>query len=196
MLSKNLKKFIWDTNKLKDVNRAVNGSVGRLENAAEHSWSVGMMCWLLAGTLEKEFGKKLDLNKMIKMALMHDLVEIVVGDASIFDPVLRKKKEAKEDKAARKFFSTLPPALKKEFTSLWTEFEALKTLEAKTVRAMDKISGVIQRMITKQAWHDVKGTTSHLDSLLADKLVFSQTLMNYYEELKKEAVKKRMIKKT
>lgn len=187
--------FAYHMNKLKYVKRAVSGEPGRAENAAEHSWSVALMCWLLARSLEREFKRKIDTTKLLKMSLMHDLVEIEVGDASIFDAKDRAAKEKKEPAAARKLFAKLDPKLQKEFTKLWEEFEALKTLEAKIVRGMDKLSGMTQRMETGEGWNGLgsHGTATKLDSLLLDKLTFSTTLLSYYEEQKKIAIKKKML---
>ena len=127
----------------------------RLENDAEHSWHIAMMAWLFAPYYEEP----LNLEKCLKMALMHDLVEIYSGDISAFDQKGRIKKAENEAKAAVKLFNKLPQPLKKEFFELFEEYETRQSAEARFVSALDKLQPIIQNNLTKGVmWKDYKIT--------------------------------------
>jgi putative hydrolase of HD superfamily len=103
------------------------------ENDAEHSWHLTLCAILLfEHVIDKE---KVDLLRVLKMLIIHDMVEIEAGDAD---------KEAREKKAADNLFSLLPEDQKIEFIALWEEFEAMKTAESKYASAMDRLQPVLQ----------------------------------------------------
>jgi len=178
---------------LKKVNRHCNATKDRKESTAEHSWSVALYCWLLADGIEKEFSQKVDKDKLIKMALLHDLVETIVGDVSQWHKKKQIDKKTNEDKAAETIKRQLSSNLGKEFIQLWQEFELGKSLESRIVRALDRFSAPLQRLVTGQGWFDVKATTKDLDEIQLPRLNFSETLLRLYKILKKEAVKKKQI---
>lgn len=123
--------------KLKCNTRHSYTSSGRHESVAEHSWRVSLMAMLLA----PEFPEA-DMNKVIRMCLIHDLGEAFTGDIPAFD-----KTEAdvrKEDEAFDAWVQTLPEGTRAEFSALLAEMNERKTQEAKIYKALDKLEAVIQ----------------------------------------------------
>jgi putative hydrolase of HD superfamily len=188
-----LLKFFKTSGELKKVLRYNKATKRRRENSAEHSWSVALFSWIIADEIEKEFSQKLNQTKMLKMALIHDLIEIYAGDASVWLPEKRKQKSKLEAQAATKLFGSLPPKIGREMMSLWQEFEANQTLEAKVVKSIDWISAVIQKVTTLQGWTDLHVTSKMLDQKLNTRVSFSRTLTKIYQHLRNEAVKKGLL---
>lgn len=107
-------KFLKEIDKLKFIERKVYLSdQKRYENDVEHSWHVAMFILLF----EKDF-PELDIEKMLKMALIHDIIEIYAGDTFLYDEEGRKTKKERERKAAKKLFAMLPTDIRKEFFEL------------------------------------------------------------------------------
>jgi putative hydrolase of HD superfamily len=120
----------------------------RRESDADHTWNLCMMILLL----ENDVKDKLDVLKSMKIALVHDLVEIYAGDEFHFT----KNKEltkVEEEKAAKKLRAKLPQDLGDEVYSLWHEFEEMKTPEAKLVQALDKLDPVLQDLSVQAKTH-------------------------------------------
>lgn len=110
---------------------------GRYENDAEHSWHFAVMAVVLA-----EYSNvKIDILKVIKMGLIHDIPEIYAGDVMIYKK--SKKDELREKRAAKKIFSLLPAGQARDFYSLWLEFEQRLTPEAKFASALDRLEPVM-----------------------------------------------------
>lgn len=125
--------FIREIDALKKVERKTRTiSSGRRENSAEHSWHLAVMAMVLADTANSD----IDLNKVIKMLLVHDLPEVYAGDVFIYDRT--GDHTAEERAAARKLFALLPENLQQQFHDLWEEFEAGETEEAKFAQALDR----------------------------------------------------------
>ena len=123
--------------KLKCNTRHCYTSSGRHESVAEHSWRIALMAMLIT----PEFPEA-DMDKVIRMCLIHDLGEAFTGDIPTFD-----KTEAdtqKEDALFDSWVQTLPKGTKEEFSSLLAEMNALETLEARIYKALDKMEAVIQ----------------------------------------------------
>ena len=119
---------------------------GRRESDAEHTWHLVMSVWLYSSVFEKS----IDLLKAMKLALVHDLVEIYAGDVYGGAPEeQRRGKQEREQAAAEKLFSQLPHDFQKEFTDLWNEYEQRETVESQYVWALDKIAPSFQLAITK-----------------------------------------------
>ena len=123
--------------KLKCTTRHCDTSTGRRESVAEHSWRLALMAMLL----EDEY-PNLDINKVIKMCLIHDLGEAFTGDIATFYKT-DADTEA-EDNAYQNWVNTFPAPVKSQFNSLLTEMNSLKTEEAKLYKALDKMEAVIQ----------------------------------------------------
>lgn len=133
-------RFIIEIDKMKGILRkslVTDGS--KRENDAEHSWHLAVMVLLL-----KEYAEPgIDLMKVLGMVLVHDLVEIHAGDSFLYDPEAAKTKVAREVEAAEKLFSILPSDQCAEIRSLWDEFEAATSPEAKYARALDRLQPVL-----------------------------------------------------
>lgn len=122
--------------RLKDTTRHCYTPGGRHESVAEHSWRIALMAMLL----QPEFPDT-DIDRVIKMCLIHDLGEAFTGDIPTFD-----KTEAdaeKEDQLFARWVDTLPQSTRAEFQSLLTEMAALQTPEARLYKALDKMEAVI-----------------------------------------------------
>jgi len=101
----------------------------------------------------------MNLLKAIKMLLLHDLVEIDAGDTFAYDTTNMKTQDARERKAAKRIFGILPKKQAQEFHSLWLEFEATKSREAKFAKSMDRLQPILQNYQSGgHAWqkHGVK----------------------------------------
>jgi putative hydrolase of HD superfamily len=144
--AKKVLRFIEEIDQMKNIDRSILLNDGqKLENNAEHSWHISLMVWLFSSFFEH----KINLEKAIKMALIHDLVEIYAGDIFAYDFEARKEKPQKEVLAAQRLFKLLPKKQKEELFSLWTEYEERKTPEAKLVHSMDKLQPIIQNSLAQ-----------------------------------------------
>lgn len=144
MDKKRLKKqieFIIEVDKLKQIYRQtllMDGS--RNENDAEHSWHLALMAMVLHEYSPK---KDLDITRVLKMLLIHDLVEIYAGDTFCYDEEANLDKAERELKAAQRLFNILPPDQGQEFRALWDEFEERKTPEALFAASLDRIQPLL-----------------------------------------------------
>ena len=123
--------------KLKCNTRHSWTSSGRHESVAEHSWRISLMAMLIA----PEFPEA-DMDRVIRMCLIHDLGEAFTGDIPAFDKT--EEDERAEDAAFDAWVQTLPEKTRQEFAALLGEMSALETTEAKIYKALDKMEAVIQ----------------------------------------------------
>ncbi len=186
--------FIKKIQALKHVERAVLADRDRKENSAEHSWSVALLLWTLTRDFEDEFGEKLDSERMLKMALMHDLVEIEVGDVSVWEGEKRKQAERNEGEVLGTLAEKLPHSFRSELSDLWEELRKKETLESRLVRGVDRLSGAFQRLVTDQGWADEGHSESDLDDIQLDALKCSRVLTDMYTMLKQEAKEKNLLR--
>ncbi len=160
MASERLEKqiqFIVEIDKLKQIYRQtylMNGS--RRENSVEHSWHLALMTVLLA---EYSPSGSLDLFRVLKMVLIHDLVEIDAGDTLCYDEKARRSQKSRELVAADRIFNLLPPDQAGEMRALWDEFEASLTPEAGFARAIDRMQPVLHNYYTRGAAWRKHGVT-------------------------------------
>lgn len=183
--------FLKEIEKLKLIERQTYLSSYRRENDAEHSWHVAMFIVLF----EKDF-PGFNTKKMLKMALVHDLVEIYAGDTFSFDHVARMDKEEREKKAAKKLFGKLPRNLQKEFRNLFEEYENRRTKEAKLVQSFDKIQPILQGIASNgRMWKEKKITLKHIDDYKHDYILKDNKITSLYNGLLKEALRKKLLKK-
>lgn len=123
--------------KLKCNTRHSDTSSGRRESVAEHSWRLALMAMLLSDKFSD-----IDMNKVIKMCLIHDLGEAFTGDIATFE---KTDADAEvEDDAFRNWIASFPEPQKTEFSELLSELLALETKEARVYKALDKMEAVIQ----------------------------------------------------
>lgn len=127
--------FIIEIDRLKSIVRhapLVDGS--RRENSAEHSWHLAMM----ALVLNEYADEALDVNHVMRLLLVHDIIEIDAGDTFAYDATGYLDKARREQRAADRLFGLLPDEQAAEFRALWDEFEARATTEARFANAMDR----------------------------------------------------------
>lgn len=137
--------FIIEIDKMKNVFRRtliVDGS--RRENDAEHSWHLAVMAMIL----EDYAAEGTDISRVVKMALVHDLIEVYAGDTFAYDEIGNETKAQREKAAADKLFAILPAPQGDEIRALWEEFEARLTPEAKFANAMDRLQPLINNYLT------------------------------------------------
>jgi putative hydrolases of HD superfamily len=126
--------FILEIDKLKNVLRQTLLTDGsRRENSAEHSWHIAIM----AIALTEHAPVPVNQERIIRMLLIHDLVEIDAGDTFCYDTQGYEDKAQREEFAADRIFGLLPTEQATEFRSLWDEFETGETADAKFAKALD-----------------------------------------------------------
>jgi putative hydrolase of HD superfamily len=138
--------FIEEIDKIKHVLRKtllMDGS--RHENDAEHSWHLGIMAVLLSEYANTE---ELDVLHVVKMVLIHDIVEIDAGDTFCYDEKGALDKLEREEKAADRIFNILPADQAAEIRSLWEEFEECVTPEARFAAALDRLQPLLHNYRT------------------------------------------------
>lgn len=132
--------FLVEIDRLKGVIRQTSLCDGsRRENSAEHSWHLAMMAVVLA----EHGGARLDVARVVCMVLVHDLVEIDAGDTFAYDAAGYAGKEERERAAAERIFGMLPADQVREIRSLWDEFEAGATAEARYANALDRLQPLL-----------------------------------------------------
>ena len=131
--------FIKEIEGLKSVTRTAWTKEGRRESTAEHSWRLAMLLMLL----EEDF-KDVDINKAIKMSLVHDLGELYDGDISALIQEDNNVKANMEQKAMNRMLKVLPENIRHTIYDLWKEYNDCSTKEAKLVKAMDKLETIVQ----------------------------------------------------
>ena len=129
-------------------------SSGRQESVAEHSWQMALMALLM----HRHLAHPVDIEKTLKMILVHDLVEAEVGDVPFFDKGERKRlKAAREQQAIAKIRDALDPATGQEIHDLWQEYEAKATAEARFATALDHLEVQVQHNLADFAtWEPVE----------------------------------------
>jgi putative hydrolase of HD superfamily len=133
--------FIKEIDKLKYIQRKTRlFNSDRHENDAEHSWHLAMMTIVLA----EHSDTPIDVLKVLKMVLIHDIVEIDAGDTFIYDTVKNHTNTDQELIAAKRIFGLLPAEQAAEFIAIWEEFETGITDEAKFAKSMDRLEPLLQ----------------------------------------------------
>lgn len=132
--------FIVELDKMKSILRETTLiDKSKRENDAEHSWHIAVMALVLSEYADED----IDVCKVIKMLLVHDLVEIYAGDTFCYDVESNKSKKERELIGADKIFGMLDEDKGKELRSLWEEFEEMKTKEALFAASMDRLQPLL-----------------------------------------------------
>jgi putative hydrolases of HD superfamily len=144
--------FIVECDKLKEIFRQTHLTQSRrAENDAEHSWHLCLCVIVLA---EHANSKTLDLLRVLKMVIVHDLVEIDAGDTFAYDTAGMANQHEREAIAADRIFGLLPADQAREFRAIWDEFEARETPESKFAAAVDRFQPMLLNCRTQGgAWH-------------------------------------------
>ncbi len=143
-------RFLMEIDKLKSIQRRTKVlGTDRQENTAEHSWHFAVAVMALAPYA----GDHVDIFKVLKMAVIHDIVEIDAGDVLVYDLVARQAIHSEEEAAAIRLFGMLPDAQGKEFHHLWHEYEAGESAEAKFALMIDRLMPVLMNLHNQgQSW--------------------------------------------
>lgn len=185
--------FIKEIDKVKYIQRKTKlFNNNRNENDAEHSWHLAMMALILA----EHANEPIDVLKVVKMVLIHDIVEIDAGDTFIYDMQKNHVNTDQERLAANRIFGLLPQEQSKEFIAVWEEFEAGLTPEAKFARTMDRLEPLLQNTSNNG------GTWKEFDvdysKVFEKKKIINEgstTIWKYAEELINESVEKGILRK-
>lgn len=183
--------FIVEIDKIKQITRQTllfDGS--RYENDAEHSWHIAVMALILA----EYSNESVDILRVIKMLLIHDLVEIDAGDTFLYSNE-RDDVQEKEKAAAERIFGLLPEDQSEEFLSLWNEFEEKQTPESKLAGVFDRLEPLMQNSRSR-------GVTWNRHQVSADQVRTrqrviaegSQSLWQYASEMIEDCVRQGWLK--
>lgn len=148
----NVVSFILEIDQLKSVTRKIKPlGQERYENSAEHSWQLA----LLAYSLAPHAGYEVNLDRVIRMLLVHDIGEIDTGDTMAFVEGGWEQRKADELAAVQRIFSLLPPEQADHLVELWQEFEAGVTPEARFANAVDRAMPVLLNLSNNgQSWRE------------------------------------------
>lgn len=158
--------FLNEADKLKNTIRATElCDNSRYENSAEHSWHLTLYALVLAD----QAGPGVDINLVIKMLILHDLVEIDAGDNPIFGDLDHAAIAVQEQAAADRIFGLLPNNIRDELRAVWEEFEAAHSPSAQFAKSLDRFQPPMQNLqsgggswtdynVTEQQIHDKVGS--------------------------------------
>ncbi|KRB61568.1 phosphohydrolase [Rhizobium sp. Root708] len=183
--------FIVEAEKLKTVLRRTRLlDRSRVENDAEHTWELALMASILA-----EYSRKpIDLSKVLRMLLIHDVVEIDAGDTFAFDKSAVLDQAERELRAAERIFSLLPDDQALEYRGLWDEFEAKETSEARFANAMDRLQPTLHNFLTDGGtWRTPGVTIEDVNRRVAPIAKASGPLGDFIDELLDIAIREGFI---
>ena len=180
--------FLLEIDKLKSVlRRTYLLNEPRHENSAEHSWHLAIMAMLLAEHANVE----VNLLHVLKMLLIHDVVEIDSGDTYIYDVAGNESKAAREQEAAGRIFGLLPDDQQGEMHRLWEEFEARATPEARFAAALDRLMPMLHNYHTQgRSWREHGVTDAQVIAHNGHMAEGAAGLWEYAEAMIKDAVGK------
>jgi putative hydrolase of HD superfamily len=181
--------FIIEIDKLKQIYRMnILTDESRHETDAEHSWHLSVMALLLAEYVD---APNLDILQVIKMALIHDLIEIYAGDTYCYDVKGLQDKDCREQQAAKRLFALLPEDQSQDFHTLWQEFEAMETPEAQFAAALDRLQPLLLHYQTKgKSWQKNGITSTQVHHRNYRTSAISKTLGEAVDDIINDAVKK------
>ena len=185
--------FIKEIDKVKYIQRKTKlFNSDRPENDAEHSWHLAMMTIVLA----EHSDKPIDVLKVLKMVLIHDIVEIDAGDTFIYDSEKNHTNTDEELMAAQRIFGLLPTEQAEEFIDIWEEFEAGLTDEAKFAKSMDRLEPLLQNTSNNGGtWAEFNVPYQKVYDKKKAIKEGSSVLWNYADNLLNESVAKGILKK-
>jgi putative hydrolases of HD superfamily len=185
--------FIKEIDKVKYILRKTRlFHSDRHENDAEHSWHLAMMTLVLAG----HSNEPIDVLKVLKMVLIHDIVEIDAGDTFIYDNQKNHTNTNEELAAAKRIFGLLPQEQAEEFIAIWQEFEDGHTAEAKFAKTMDRFEPLLQNTSNDGGtWKEFDVPYQKVYEKKKAIKDGSSTIWAYAENLINESVRKGILKK-
>lgn len=185
-------KFIIEADKLKNVQRqTLLIDKSRRETVPEHSWHIALMAMVL-----KEYAdEKVNIDRVIKMLLVHDLVEIYAGDTFAYDKAGNAGKKEREIEAADRLFSMIDKDQAEEFRTLWEELDKMQTPDAVFAASLDRLQPFLNNCLTEGHTWGLGNVTSDMvyERLGVIKEGIPQ-LWEFAENLIKECVRKQYLK--
>ena len=187
-------KFLIEVDKMKNILRqTLLTDKSRRENDAEHSWHFALMAMVLHEYADQS---KVDLNRVLKMALVHDLIEIDAGDTFAYDDAGNESKAERERMAADRLFAMLPEDQGGEIRALWEEFDAEETADAQYAAAIDRLQPLILNYAAEgHTWKNGRVTSGQVHKrmriikegapelwLLAEEIIQSSIEKGYLQE--------------
>ena len=182
MKARELLEALQIAERLKDATRHCYTKNGRHESVAEHSWMMTLMAYFM-----KDEFPEVDMDKVIRMCIIHDLGECFTGDIPTFDKT--KVHEENEEKLLYSWVRTLPENYANEMIALYEEMAERKTIESKIYKAIDGLEALIQHNISDlSTWipKEYELNKTYAD----DKVAFSEYLTELREEIRKDTMKK------
>ncbi len=164
--------FLMEADRLKQVLRATTLADGsRRENSGEHSWHLALYALVLAD----QAGPGVSIDRVVKMLILHDLVEIDTGDVPIHSANGEAHGSAEvaaaEARAADRIFGLLPADIGAPLRALWEEFEAAETPDAVFAKALDRVQPVLHNIATGGGtWTEYAVTLDHLETRVGTKV--------------------------
>jgi putative hydrolases of HD superfamily len=178
--------FLIEIDRLKNIMRRsplVDGS--RVENSAEHSWHLAVMALVLAEYADSS----INVNHVVKMVLVHDIVEIDAGDTYAYDVNGNHDKRERELRAAARLFGLLPVEQETELRALWDEFEERRTAEARFANALDRLMPLLQNYLNAgRVWQANNVTVGQIRQRMAPIAESSAVLSEVVEQVLTDAL--------
>ena len=170
--------FLNEADKLKTVLRGTTlCDASRAENSAEHSWHLTLYALVLAD----QAGPEVDINRVIKMLILHDLVEIDAGDNPIFGDYDAAEMEAQEQIAADRIFGLLPDDLRDDLRSIWEEFEAAESPTARFAKSLDRFQPPMQNLASGGgSWTDYNVSEAQIEEKVGRKIAIGAPALCSY----------------
>jgi putative hydrolase of HD superfamily len=180
--------FVLELDRLKTVlRRTLLTDRSRHENSAEHSWHIALMAVVLA----EHSDEAVDVARVVKMLLVHDVVEIDAGDTYVYDVEATLGKAEREERAAERLFGLLPEDQAADVRALWDEFETRATPEARFAHAIDRLQPLLHNFATEgQAWRHHGVTADRVESVNRHMAEGSDRLWQHARQLIAEAVER------
>jgi putative hydrolase of HD superfamily len=182
-------RFIRELDKLKRIQRQTwLTDASRRENSAEHSWHIAVAAMVLS---EYAAGQDVDVGRVLRMLLVHDIVEIDAGDTFCYDREAVSRQAEQEQRAADRLFGLLPSDQAADLRALWEEFENRRTPEALLAHALDRLQPILNNYASQGKSWRAHGITR--DQVRRRNRMVSEgapALWHYIEDLLQEAVRR------
>ena len=163
----------------------------RRENDAEHSWHIAVMAMLFT----EYAAEPADIGRVVQMCVVHDLVEIIAGDTFAYDKEGNLGKADRERAAADQLFSGLPEDQGKQIRSLWEEFDAMETADAKYAACMDRLQPFLHNTLTDgHTWTESGTNRSMVEQRMAVVKEFMPKVYGWVSDNLDEAIRKGWLK--
>lgn len=176
--------FLMECEKLRTIyRRTKNISNDQRENGSEHSHHICLFALIL-----EEYSAGADICKVLKMLIIHDLIEIYAGDTFAYHEEARATKEKREREAAEKLYSMLPKSKRDELYELWYEFEAMETQESLYANAMDRLQPILMNYYSQGGtWVEYGISVEQLEKRVEPIKACSPQLKDFIEKIIDEA---------